>query len=55
MKIIELIAKGIGKVWDFCTDITKILILAVSVVFILTVIMPDHMVQAIEIVKSLIG
>lgn len=55
MKFFELIAKGIGKVWGFCTRIVTIVILAVCVLFILTVLMPDNMLNAIEIVKGIIG
>lgn len=54
MKFFELIAKGIGKVWDFCTRTITIVVLAVVVLFILTVIMPDNMLNAIELVKNLI-
>lgn len=55
MKFLELIAKGIGKVWDFGAKVLSILILAACVLFILAVVMPDNMVQAIEIVKGIIG
>lgn len=55
MKFIEILAKGIGKIWNFCTSTITIALLSVVVLFVLTVIMPENMLNAIEIVKGLIG
>lgn len=53
MKLIELLAKCIGKVWDFCTRIISISLIVAFVLFVLTVFFPNQILGAVEIVKSL--
>ena len=54
MRLIELIAGGIGKVWSFATSIATICLVGGMALFGLTVFMPDNVLRAIEIVQNLI-
>lgn len=55
MKFIEFIAKGIGKVWSFCATLIILSITILSVLFIITAFVPDSILRAMEIFKSVIG
>ena len=55
MKIIELLASGIGKIWGFCTTIVLISVVSVIALFVMTVIIPDNVLLAFEIAKKLIS
>lgn len=54
MRVFEIIASGIGKVWSFATSIVTICLVGGIAVFGLTVFMPDNVVKAIEIFTSLL-
>lgn len=53
MKIIELIAKGIGALFKFAFALVGITFLTAIVLFILTIFLPENVMFAVEIVKSL--
>ena len=55
MRLIELIAGGIGKVWSFLIALTTISLVCGVALFGLTVFMPDNVLRAIEIIKNLIS
>lgn len=52
MEFIQLIAKAIGKVWSFSTTIILIAIVIAFVVFVLAVLMPNNILQAVDIIKG---
>ena len=52
MGVIQLIAKGIGKIWSFATTLILIALVVSLVVFGLTIFMPDAMMRALDIVKG---
>lgn len=54
MKLIEIIASAIGKIWSLCSIILVIALLAGIIIFGLTVFMPDNVLRAIDIIKGLI-
>lgn len=54
MRLIEIIAGGIGKVWNFATSVATICLVGGMGIFGLTIFMPDNVLRAIEIVKILI-
>ena len=54
MTLIQIIAKAIGKMWSFVTTILLIAVLVALVFFLLMVFMPDAMLRAIDIIKSLL-
>ena len=54
MKLIEIIAGGIGKVWSFIVALITIGLVGGIGLFGLTVFMPDNVLRAIEIIKNLI-
>jgi predicted MFS family arabinose efflux permease len=49
-----VIARAIGKIWDFASRIVSLAVIAVLVIAVLTIFMPDNVLQAIEIFKGLI-
>jgi hypothetical protein len=53
MRLIELIASCIGKVWSFVFSLITICLVAVIMFFGITIFMPDNVVRAIEIFRSL--
>lgn len=53
MKIVELIAKAIGKIWSFVATTICIASTATFVLFVIAVFFPDNIKVAIDIVKSL--
>ena len=54
MRLIEIIAGGIGKVWSFLTSIVTICLVGGMAIFGLTVFYPDSVLRAIDIIKNLI-
>lgn len=54
MKLIQLMAKAIGEIWSFATKAILIALIAAFVFFAVTVMFPDNVMQAIEIVKGLL-
>ena len=55
MKIIEIIANGISKIWGFATSIILMGLVFTATLFGLTVFFPDQVMQAFEIIKNLIA
>ena len=54
MRFFEIIASGIGKVWSFVTSIATICLVGGLTFFGLMVFMPEDVLQAIDIIKTLI-
>ncbi len=54
MKFIEFIAKGIGCLWKFLSNIITISFIAVILLFGITVFIPQNVTNAIEIFKKLL-
>jgi ABC-type phosphate transport system auxiliary subunit len=54
MKIVEMIAKAINKVWNFISLIAIIGLISAVVLFGISVFMPDNVVKVIEIIKGLL-
>lgn len=55
MKFLELVTKGIGKVWRFVTSIVMVCLISAVVLFCIAVFMPDNVLKAIEIIKGIVG
>lgn len=53
MTLLDYIAKGILSVWKFTTNIFTILLFVSFLAIILMVFMPDNVIKAIEIIKSI--
>ena len=54
MKFFGNIAKAIDKIWRFCTRLIVIALFMAFILFLLAVIMPDNVLKAVEILKSLL-
>lgn len=54
MKLIEILASGIGKVWNFLASTVTIGLVGGMLFFGLMVFMPNEVLNAIEILKTLI-
>ena len=55
MKLIEIIASGIGKIWGFATSLILMGVAITATLFGLTVFFPEQVTQAFEILKSFIA
>lgn len=51
--VAKVIVKAIGNVWSFATIMAFITALATFILFTLTIVMPENVAKAIEIIKSL--
>lgn len=54
MALIQLITKAIGKIWSFVITVFLIAVIVTLVFLLLTVFMPDAVLRAINIIKSLL-
>jgi hypothetical protein len=52
MTFIQLVAKAIGKIWSFVTVMIYIAIIIAFVFFLATVIFPDNVQNAIDLIAS---
>jgi hypothetical protein len=53
MKFWEVVTSAISKLWKFCTLLVKIGLLMAFALFVLTIFLPDQVLNAIEIVKGI--
>ena len=54
MAVLQIITKAIGKVWSFVTKALLIAVIIAFVFFVAMVIIPDDVLNAIELIKGLI-
>lgn len=54
MKVFEIIGKVIVAIWKFVTMLIQISLIATFAIVILTILMPENAMKAIEIVNGLI-
>lgn len=54
MAVFQIIAKAIGKVWAFVTRLILIAVIIAFVFCVAMVIIPDDVLNAIELIKGLI-
>jgi hypothetical protein len=52
MEIVQIIAKAISKIWSFVTAMILIAVVIAFVIIILTVLMPDNVLQAVDIITG---
>ena len=54
-KVTKTVAKAVASIWKFCTRTFTICLIASIVVFCITLLMPQNMLNVIEIIRGLIG
>ena len=54
MAFIQIVLKAIGKIWSFVSVAFLVAVLIAFIFFLLTVFMPDAILRAIDIIKTLL-
>lgn len=54
-KFLSVLGKVLAKGWKFAERSVTIVFLAVFVLLVLTVLMPDNAIKAVDLIKSLFG